>query len=231
MFTFPYAKKLLILGVILSITGLVIIGVLLSFPQVETVYQTSVDITTTGWYNSDKFRAESGYWLDLDISSSGQSILHIVGQTVGEISKVEGSTYKYSIMISRGDVYQVQVENKEGHYELLFFWTPHENHFTGSFLLKRTPAYSYHLMSFGAILFVVGLVIVPAVIYMEYRTRQKAKLEYECPRCGKTVSIGLEVCPYCKLDLTKYWVRCKYCKKFYDSHYDKCPRCGAPTED
>jgi len=226
-----YAKKLLILGVALLITGLIIIGVLLLFPQIETVSQTSVDMTTTGSYFSDKFRAESGYWLDLDISSTGPSTVHIVGQTVGEIFKVDGSTYKYSILINRGDVYQVQVENKAGHYEFFFFWTPDENHISGNFYLKRTPAYFYQLMSFGAIILVVGLLIVPVVIYMEYRTRQKAKLEYECPRCGKTVSIGLEVCPYCKIDLTKYWVRCKYCKKLYDAHYEKCPRCGALTED
>lgn len=61
MFTFPYAKKFLILGVILFVTGLVSIVLLFSPPQVETAYQTSVDITTKGWYNSDKFRAEDGY--------------------------------------------------------------------------------------------------------------------------------------------------------------------------
>lgn len=231
MFTFRYAKKLLILAAALLMAGLTIISVLLLFPQTEMVSQTTIDMTTTGWYNSDKFRAESGYWLDLDISSTGASVLHIVGQTVGEIFNVEGTTYRYSITIPSGDVYQVQVENKAGHYEWLIIWTPDENHITGNFYLKRRPSYFYPLVSFGAIMLVVGLVIIPSVIYMEYRTRQKAKLEYECPRCGKKVSIGLEKCPYCKIDLTKYWVRCKYCKKLYDSHYEACPRCGAPRED
>ncbi len=214
------------------IAGIIIIGVLFSFPQVETVYQISVDITTTGWYNSDKFRAESGCWRDIDISSTEASALHIVGQTVGEIFTVEGSTYKYSVSISRGDVYQVQVENKHGHHEWFgFVWVPDENHFSGNFHLKRTPEYYYSFLLSGAIILVIGLVLIPSVSYMEYQARQKAKREYECPRCRKTVSVGLKVCPYCKLDLTKYWVRCKYCKRLYDSHYDRCPRCGSPTEE
>jgi len=231
MFTFPYAKKLLILGGVLFTTGVVMVAFLLSFPQVETAYQATFDMTTKGWYSSDKFRAEGGYWLDLDVSSTGPSILHVVGQTVGEIFKVEGSTYKYSVPIPRGDVYQVQVENKAGHYELLFFWTPDENRFSGNFCLKRRTANFYQLVSSSVTMFVITSAIVPSVIYMEYRARQRAKSTYGCPRCDKTVSIGLEKCPYCKIDLTKYWVRCKYCKKLYDSHFEECPRCGASTED
>lgn len=182
MFTFPYAKRLLILGTILFVTGLVSIVLLFSIPQVETVYQTSVDVTTTGWYNSDKFRAEGGYWLDLDISSTGPSALHIVGQTVGEVFKVEGSVYEYSVRISTSDVYQVQVENKAGHYEWLFIWTLDLNHIIGNFKLRRAPIHYHQLLSVDAIMLAVGLVIVPSVIYMEHRERQKAKLQYECPR-------------------------------------------------
>jgi RNA polymerase subunit RPABC4/transcription elongation factor Spt4 len=211
--------------------GLTIIAFLLLFPQTEIVSQTIIDTTITGWYNSEKFRAESGYWLDLDMSSTGASALHVVGQTVGEVFRVEGSTYKYAVPISRGDVYQVQVENKAGHYEFLFIWTPDENQIIGNFYLKKKPDNFYQLLSFGVIMLVVGLVMVPTVIYKEYRARQIAKLTYECPRCGKKISIGLEKCPYCKIDLTKYWVRCKYCNKLYDSHYDRCPRCGAYEDD
>lgn len=229
-FSFKYARKLLILGVALLIVGLLIISVLLLFTQPETVSEAPVDTTTTGSYFSEKFRAESGYWLDLDISSSGASTIHILGQTVGEIFKVDGTTYRYRVQTSKGDVYQVQVENKAGHTEWFgFVWVPDENHITGIFYLKRTPTYFYQLMAFGAIMLTAGLLTVPAVIYMEYRARQRAKLIYECPRCGKEVQIGSEVCPYCKLDLTKYWVRCKYCNKLYDSHLEKCPRCGAET--
>jgi len=91
--------------------------------------------------------------------------------------------------------------------------------------------YAFYGITVGIPLGIIGVIVVSSAVYLEYETRRKAKLEYQCPSCGKTVSVGLEVCPYCKLDLTKYWVRCKYCKKLYDSHYDKCPRCGAPPED
>jgi len=228
-FTVSYAKKLFILGLILLVIGLSIISYLFLFPHTETVSQTSVDMTTTGSYFSDKFRAESGYWLDLDINSSGASTIHVNGQTVGEIFRVDGTTYKYSVSISSGDVYQVQVENKAGHYSW-FTWIPDENYITGNFYLKRTSVYFFQLMPIGAILLAVGSLIVPITIYTEYNTRQRAKLLYKCPRCGKEVQIGLETCPYCKLDLTKYWIRCKYCNKFYDSHLEKCPKCGAETE-
>lgn len=181
MFTFPYAKKFLILGVILFVTGLVSIVLLFSTPQVETAYQTSVDITTKGWYNSDKFRAEDGYWLDLDISSTGLGALHIVGQTVGEVFKVEGSVYEYSVKVLTSDVYQVQVENKAGHHELIYIWTLDEKHIIGNFKLRRTPTHSHQLLSVDAIVLALGLVMIPSVIYMKHRARQKAKLECEYP--------------------------------------------------
>jgi RNA polymerase subunit RPABC4/transcription elongation factor Spt4 len=232
MFVLPYAKKLFTLGVILLTAGTVVIGFLLLFPQAETVYQATVGVTTTGWFYSDKFRAEKGFWLELDISSTGPSILHVSGQAVGEIYNVEGSTYKYNIRIPAGDVYQVQVENKAGHSEWFgFVWVADENTFTGAFDLKRTPAYIPQLYLFSLVMLAAGALVVPTIIYMEYRERKRAKSVYECPRCKREVNIGLETCPYCKLDLTKYWVRCQYCKKLYDSHYDECPRCGSPTED
>ena len=137
-------------------------------------------MTTRGWYNSDKFRAEDGYWLDLAISSSGSSALRIVGQTVGEVFKVEGSVYEDSVRISTSDVYQVQVENKAGHYEEIYIWTLDENHIIGNFKLRRTPIHYHQLLSVDAIMLAVGLVMILAVIYMGYRARQKAKPEYGC---------------------------------------------------
>jgi RNA polymerase subunit RPABC4/transcription elongation factor Spt4 len=229
-FTVSYAKKSMTLGLIVLVIGISVISFLLLFPHTDTVIQNSIDVTTTGIYSSDKFRAESGYWLDLDINSSGVSTIHVVGQTVGEIFRVDGTTYKYNVSISSGDVYQVQVENKAGHYEYIIIWVPDENHIAGSFYLKRTAAYFFQLLPVGAILLAVGSLIIPITVYVEYNARQRAKLLYKCPRCGKEVNIGLEICPYCKLDLTKYWVRCKYCNKFYDSHLEKCPKCGAETE-
>ncbi len=181
-------EKNLILGVILFVTGLVSIVLLFSTPQVETAYQTSVDITTKGWYNSDKFRAEDGYWLDLDISSTGPSALHIVGQTVGEVFKVEGSVYEYSAKILTSDVYQVQVENKAGHHELIYIWTLDENHIICNFKLRRTPTHSHQLLSVDAIMLALGLVMIPSVIYMEHRARQKAKLECEYPHARQHVT-------------------------------------------
>jgi hypothetical protein len=128
--------------------GSVIIVFLSLFPQTEIVSQTAIDTTITGWYFSEKFRAESGYWLDLDISSTGASVLHVVGQIVGEVFRVEGSTYKYTVPISGDDVYQVQVENKAGHFEF-FTWVPHENHIIGNFYLKKSQKISINCCRLG----------------------------------------------------------------------------------
>lgn len=218
----------------LLIVGSLMIVALLFFIQPETAIATTMDTTTTGSYVSDKFRAEAKYWLEIDISSNASSTIHIIGQTTGEVFKVDGTTYKYTVQIQTGDVYQVQVENKANWYDWwdIFHTSPHyvNNHMYGDFYLKRTPTYFFQVMPLGVALLTVGLLMIPSVIYVEYRARQKAKSLYECPRCKREVSIGLEVCPYCKLDLTKYWVRCKYCNKFYDSHLEKCPKCGAETE-
>jgi len=75
----------------------------------------------------------------LDISSTGPSALHIVGQTVGEVFKVEGSVYEYSVKILTSAVYQVQVENKAGHYELIYIWTLDENHIIGNACMQTWP--------------------------------------------------------------------------------------------
>jgi len=229
-FTVPYVKKLLTLGIILLVTGALIISLLLLLTKPETFGETSVDLTTKGLYLSEKFRLESGNQIDIDINSSGSSTLHVIGQTVGEVFKVDGTAYKYSVPISTGDVYQLQVENKAGHYEWWVIWTPDDNHISGKFYLRRQPLYYFQLVLLGLISVAVGLAIIPSMSYVEYRARQRAKLVYKCQRCGREVQIGLETCPYCKLDLTKYWIRCKYCNKFYDSHLEKCPKCGAEIE-
>jgi len=227
-FKVPYLKKLLFLGIALLIIGSLMISVFSLFIQTETVVAPAVDITTTGSYYSDKFRAENGYWLDLDISSNVSSTIRVMGQTVGEVFKVDGTTYKYTVRISKGDVYQVQVENKANwfdwsHTRMVYV----NNHISGNFYLKRTSTYFFQIMALGVVLLAVGFLMIPSMIYVEHRAGQRAKSLYECPRCKKEVSIGLEVCPYCKLDLTKYWITCKYCNKFYDSHLGKCPKCGA----
>jgi hypothetical protein len=43
-------------------------------------------------------------------------MLHVDGQIVGEIFGLAGTVYKYQVKVSASDVYQVQVENKAGHY-------------------------------------------------------------------------------------------------------------------
>lgn len=229
-FTLPYVKILLILGATTLIIGSCIICFFILFPPVEVLSQISVDTVTTSSYFSEKFRAESAYWLELDISSSEASTIRVIGQTVGEIFRVDGTVYLYTVHFPEGDVYQVQVENKAGHSEW-FSWIPHENHISGVFYLKRKPVYFSQLISISAVFLLAGLLVVPIAVYMEYNARQAAKLLYKCTRCGKDVRIDTRVCPYCKLDLTKYWVRCKYCNKLYDSHHQRCPRCGAERED
>lgn len=229
-FALSYVKHLLILGIAALTIGSCMLCWTLFFPPVEIVYQILVDTITTSSYLSEKFSAESGYWLELDISSSEVSTLRVIGQIVGEIFKVDGTVYKYTVSFSETDVYQVQVENKAGRWEW-FWWVPYENHIYGIFYLKRRPTYFFQLIPVGTILLLAGLLVIPIAVCMEYNARQAAKLLYKCPRCGKDVRIDTRTCPYCKLDLTKYWVRCKYCNKLYDSHHEKCPRCGAERED
>jgi RNA polymerase subunit RPABC4/transcription elongation factor Spt4 len=151
-----------------------------------------------------------------------------VGQTVGEIFRVDGTSYMYKVQITLGDVYQVQVENKANYY-YWFSYIRVNNHVSGNFDLKRAPYNFFEILPAGFVLIAIGLLIIPSVAYLEHRARQEAKLLYQCQRCGKTVRIGMEKCPYCKIDLTKYWTTCKYCGKFYDSHLERCPKCGAET--
>jgi hypothetical protein len=230
-FTLSYAKKILILGIVLLVLGSSTVAILLLFTQPETITKGTVDLTTTGSYFSDKFRSEAGYWLDLNIKSAGSSTIHVSGQTVGEVFKVDGTVYDYTVPISTSDVYQIQVENKAGHSEWFgFTWVPDSNTFSGNFSLEKKPDYFFKLLPLGGIMLALGLLTIPTMSYMEYRARQRAKMLYDCPRCKREVQIGLQTCPYCKLDLTKYWITCKYCNKFYDSHLEKCPKCGAETQ-
>jgi len=222
-------KKLSVFGIVLIVLGLSLVGLLLCFSPIEMVTQNSFDLTTKQSYFSDRFRAERGYWLDLDVTSDGASAVHVSGQVVGEIFKVEGTAYEYSVWIPQGDVYQVQVENKMGHYELLFFWTPDENHFSGNYYLKRDawyvlPSYitTFALVGVGSLMLTISV--------LGYRKeKQKAEMSRKCPQCGQTVAIDKKVCPYCGFDVTKS-VRCKHCNALYDSSLYKCPHCGARRE-
>ena len=228
-FTLSYAKKILILGAVSLVLGSSTIAILLVSTQPENIMKRTVDLTTAGSYLSDKFRSEKGCWLDLNISSNASSTIHVVGQTVGEIFRVDGTTYQYRVQILAGDVYQVQVENKANYWHY-FSYIQVNNHISGNFDLRRTPNYFFALLPLGWVLVAVGLLTIPIVTYFEYDARQKAKLLYQCQRCGKAVQIGKQTCPFCKLDLTKYWITCKYCGRFYDSHLEKCPKCGAEAQ-
>jgi len=166
-----HAKKSLILGVALLITGLVIICVLLLFPQVETVSKTEIDMTTRSSYFSPSFRAEDGYWLDLDIHSTGNSTLHVRGHTRGEIFQIPGTIFEYKVPITAGDIYRIEVANNdEGHWSWFTWIDPIEINITGSFCLQMKPVYYHLLMSFGAIMLAIGLLI---SMYMEHKASQK----------------------------------------------------------
>lgn len=209
--------------------GLSVVGLLTYFPQVETITQNSFDLTTKQSYFSDRFRAESGYWLDLDITSNGASVVHVSGQVAGEIFKVEGTAYKYSVKIPQGDVYQVQVENKMGHYEWLIIWTPDENHFGGNFYLRRSASYVLPLYITAFALVGVGSLLLTFSVIGYQKDKRKAEMSRKCPQCGQTVAIDKTLCPYCAFDVTKS-VRCKHCNALYESSLYKCPNCGAKRE-
>jgi len=104
------------------------------------------------------------------------------------VFKVDGTTYEYTVHIPNGDVYQVQVENKAGHWDW-FSWISEDNHISGNFCLKRTPSYFLQIMLLGGILLAVGSLMIPSSIYVEYRARQRAKSIYECPRCKRAVRL------------------------------------------
>lgn len=198
---------------------------------VETVNQNSVDVTTKDSYYSDKFRAETGYWFDLDIVSDGPSVVHVSGQIVKEIFKVEGTKYQYEVSISQGDVYQVQVENKKGHSEWFgFVWVPDDNHISGSIYLRRNvpvvDILGIYLLIPAIILIVTGIsVVIVSTLILQQRKR-KAELSRVCPHCCQIVTKDMAICPYCGFDVTKS-VRCKHCDTIYDSSLYKCPNCGA----
>lgn len=222
-------KKLSVFGIILIGLGSSALAILTFFPQIETVTQNSFDLTTKQSYFSESFRAEKGDWLDLDITAAGHSAVHVRGQVVGEIFKVEGTTYKYKVSIPQDDVYQVQVENGMGHYEWLIIWTPDENHFTGNYHLRRTAWYVLpsYVTAFGLI--ITGSLMITASVIGYREDKRKAETSRVCPQCSQTVAIDKTTCPYCGFDITKS-VRCKHCGALYDSSLYKCPNCGAKRE-
>lgn len=220
-------QEFLILGMALIVTGLAIIA-MSSFFTAETVSHVTIETTTTSSYSSDKFRAERGYWLEFDVSTTQSSTVSVEGQTVGKIFEVSGYVFKYGASVSDGDVYFVKVKNNGGRWDW-FTWIPFDDHIVGHFSLKKPPAYYLPLVLSGAILVTIGAGVIPSVVYLERRARKRAESLYKCPSCRKDVAISSKVCPHCRIDLTKYWVRCKYCTRLYDGHIDKCSNCGAPT--
>lgn len=226
MFKAPYVKKLLVFGIALLVIGLLLVISLNLFKPVEEVMKQDVDVTIKWkYYITDRFRVESGSWLNLNLGCA-QSALSVEGQTVGEIYRVEGMTYDYKIPIQSGDVYFITIEDKNVTYGF-FSAVWGECHILGEFSVTRTPSYVSPLETVGAVFLVIGSIILPVGLLVEFRTRWIAKRVFPCPNCRREVRVGFSSCPYCKLDLTKYWIACKYCGKLYDSHLGKCPKCGA----
>ncbi len=192
-----HANKALILAVVLMITGLVIVCVLLLFPQVETVSKTEIDMTTRSSYFSPSFRAEDGYWLDLDIRSTGNSTLYVRGHTRGEIFHALGTTFEYKVSITAENVYRIEVANNdEGHWGPLGWIDPIEINITGSFCLQKKPVYYHLVVSLGAIMLAVGLLI---SMYMD-KSRQKASSV--SPTLESSNRIGLRACGAIEIGIT-----------------------------
>jgi len=84
------------------------VGSIISLQSLISIQPFSVEILSA----HAKFRAESGEWLDLDISSYEASTIQIFGQTVGTVSTVDSTKHRYNISIVKGDVYQIIVEIK-----------------------------------------------------------------------------------------------------------------------
>lgn len=231
MFWSKSMKTLFIVGVVLVIAASLMMSILFSFPQIETLKQVEVNFLTRYSYYSENFRAENGYWLDLDIHTTDASTLIVRGQQTGDIYQVSGDTFQYRIFIPVGDVYEVIVANNDkGHWHWFTWIDPIEINVTGNFYLRRTPTYCNVLMYSTVGMLLIGALATPLSIYVDYRTKQIAKSSRKCPRCGYTVSIGTKVCPNCGIDLMKYWIKCKYCRKLYNIDLGKCPYCGARND-
>ena len=222
-------RNFALLGMVLLILGSCVFALLPYSPPIETKNHQSVDLTSKNiYYNFDKIRAEKGYWLDLDITSDGASLVRVTGQIAGEIFKVEGTAYKYEITIPQGDVYQVQIENRKGHYDW-FSWTPDDNHIAGNLYLRgvgTVATYVAPLNIVAIVLSVIGILLVAVSIMLFMQQRRKAERSRVCPQCSQTVAKDKAVCPHCGFDVTKS-VRCKHCDAVYDRTLYKCPNCGA----
>jgi hypothetical protein len=164
-------KKLLLLGIILFVLGLSVFVFLVSFPQVETIYHNSVDLTTQGNYYSDSFRAESGYRLYLNFTTSSASEVLVRGQVVSIMFDVQGTTYKYDISIPRDDVYQVQILNRNAG-----LFTAYTNHYVGNFYLRRNAAYALPLYITALALVAVGILTLDCARAAWVVGYEKAKL-------------------------------------------------------
>jgi predicted RNA-binding Zn-ribbon protein involved in translation (DUF1610 family) len=225
---FPW-KKLLSSGFLLIVCGVLIIVVLATIHPVNTVSRQSFDLVTKPSFFTQQFRSEDGDSLSLDISTSGSSEVHVRGQVVGEMFKVAGTRYQYTIPITEGDVYQIEIRNMVGHYENIFFWVLDDNHFVGSYNVKRVASYVLPLNVVGIALIGLGVLALFISANRMLSEKHKAEMSRKCPQCGQAVSINKTTCPYCGFDVTKS-VRCKHCNALYDSSLYKCPNCGAKRE-
>lgn len=219
-------KKSLFIGIILLGLGLLIIGLVAYLQPKDTFKLFSFDVATTQSYYSDKFNGETGDLLHLEINTNGSSVVHVTGQVVGEIFKVQGTAYSYEVRINQEDIYQVQVENKAGHYEFFFFWTPDDNHIVGNVFDSRTAAYVTPLNITSIIVVVIGLVVSAISLFQYLQEKHKVERSRKCPQCGQIVKKDNPICPYCGFDVTKS-IRCKHCNAIYSSSLFICPVCGA----
>jgi hypothetical protein len=151
VFKVPYAQKLLVLGTVLSVIGLLLVSIGF-FNLTEEVVKQEVNATfQRQYFVTDRFRGESQYWLNLNLDC-GESILTVEGQNAKVIYKVQGTTYDYKVTVPSGDIYFIVIENMN--YSGGAWFTPRtymENHVSGEFSLTRAPSYVSQLEVAGAV--------------------------------------------------------------------------------
>ncbi len=148
----------------------------MAFNPSETVAPDTFNLKTHDLYfNSYTVWGGEGYWFNINITTDGPSILRIKGEYQGDYFTDQGTAYHYTIKLSQGDDWMVQVENAKGSYNGSA-WVSDEIHIQGDWSLNKPASYVTPLSLIGGSLIVAGALFLTLLARRVYGSGLKLAL-------------------------------------------------------
>lgn len=230
-------KSVVVLGAILVVLGVLAYAILPTFVNNQTIVSAEAITARAGSSVPRVFRlpndATATGTLSTVSGGNGDIDFYVFDKNNYDnwVINQPNNRYVYIYRASSGSLFSFRTDEEADFYfvfsnpQLLF---GSDRSITWSASYEYKP-YAPYALPFGALLAVVGALLVLGETYVGLKRKQKMEKLRICPNCSQQVPIEKPVCQHCGFDISKS-IRCNYCNTIYDRSLPKCPNCGAKNK-